>query len=617
MNDAPIGRTDEGPTNLNPVGALESVLSTARFIARPSRLPDYEAENRALLVLAQHMADSPATTLQKLVEVALEVCGADSAGVNLVLKESGDFYWAAIAGAWKPHIGGSNPRDFGPSAVVLDRKSPQLFTHPERYYLYLSPISPPIAEALLTPLYVEGNAVGTVWVVTHNEAHKFDAEDQRLIEHLSCVAAAAYPVVTALHAQKEQSQSLRDVNEALLVSAVRQHELTEQMQKAEAVQHESEQRRNRELLRALDAEHALAEMLQRSLLPQGVPEIPGVAIGVRYAPARGEAKVAGDWYDVLELPRSEIGIVMGDVAGKGVRAASVMGRLRAGLHAYALEGHSPGETLERLNRFIDPGEMATLVYLTFDPATGRVRYSNAGHLPPLVIAPDGTTAFLEGGRAAPLGSNPAKRYPEAETVVFETSTILLYTDGLVEDKGSSIDDGLMDLARLASRHGNGEVESLLDYIMRGRLSQKAPSDDVALLALQATPLAAAHFKLSLPATARSVPVLRHTLQRWLKTEEPAAAEVFAILVAAGEAVTNAIEHAYDAHDARFEVEGRRSEDAVTITIRDFGRWRPPRGVERGRGLNLMRSLVDHVEIERGQGGTTVELRHRLYRGKPS
>ena len=179
--------------NTDTSASLESVLSTDELNARPSRPPNYEIESRALRAIAQHMADSPQTTLQKLVEVALEICQAGSAGVSLLSKKSGDFYWLAIAGAWKPHIGGGTPRDFGPCGVVLDRNAVQLFTRPERYFPYLASVSPPIAEALLAPFYVEGKAVGTVWVIAHDPARRFDAEDMRLIEGLGQVRRGRLP----------------------------------------------------------------------------------------------------------------------------------------------------------------------------------------------------------------------------------------------------------------------------------------------------------------------------------------------------------------------------------------------------------------------------------------
>jgi len=222
--------------------SLQSVLSTDELNLRPSRAPDYAMENRALLAIAQHMADSPRTLLQKLAETGLEICRAGSAGVSLLSEDSGDFYWPAVAGAWNPHIGGGTPRNFGPCGVVLDRNAMQLFTRPERYYPYLVPLSPPVEEALLTPFYVQGKAVGTVWIVTHDVDRKFDLEDLRLIESIGRFAAAAYPLSLALDRQEMQSHALRDVNEKLVIFSVRQHELTEQAQKAEAALREVEER---------------------------------------------------------------------------------------------------------------------------------------------------------------------------------------------------------------------------------------------------------------------------------------------------------------------------------------------------------------------------------------
>lgn len=233
---------NEPSTTAEMTASLESILVTDELSRRPSRPPDFETENRALLSIAQHMADSPRSTLQKLAEIALEICRADSAGVSLVSKKNGDFYWPAVAGAWKPHIGGGTPRSFGPCGVVLDRDSMQLFRHPERFYPYLAPIAPPVTEALLTPFYVAGKAVGTVWVVAHSSDRKFDAEDLRLIESLGRFAAAVYPLQAALDMEEHQSQSLRDVNERLIVSSVRQHELTEKAQEAEKSLRESEER---------------------------------------------------------------------------------------------------------------------------------------------------------------------------------------------------------------------------------------------------------------------------------------------------------------------------------------------------------------------------------------
>ena len=241
--------------------SLESVLNTRELSQRPARPPDYEGENRALLAIAQQMADSPRTTLQKLVDVAMEICRAGSAGVSRLSEENGDFYWAAIAGAWKPRIGSPTPRDFGPRVVVFDRKAAQLFTHPERYDPYLAQVSPPIAEALLTPYYVAGKAAGILWVIAHDAARGFDAEDVRVLASLARFAAAAHPLCAAPDARTQQPQSLLDINEALLVSAVRQHDLTEQALAAEAKTRESEHRLALDLAASHDEVRALAANL--------------------------------------------------------------------------------------------------------------------------------------------------------------------------------------------------------------------------------------------------------------------------------------------------------------------------------------------------------------------
>ncbi|HEY1358544.1 MAG TPA: PAS domain S-box protein, partial [Thermoleophilaceae bacterium] len=138
-----------------------------------------------------------------------------------------------------------------------------------------------------------------------------------------------------------------------------------------------------------EREHRIAETLQRSLLPERLPQLPGLGVAARYRPAAAEAEVGGDWYDVIPIPGGRVGLVMGDVAGKGLGAASMVGRLRSALRAYALEGHAPSRVLEQLNRLVwaeaDESQMATLIYVVVDPGEGEIRWVNAGHLPPLLL----------------------------------------------------------------------------------------------------------------------------------------------------------------------------------------------------------------------------------------
>lgn len=180
--------------------SLESILCTDELQRRPSRPPDYEQENRALVALAQALADSPRTILQTLAETILEVFQAHSAGISLLTTHDGGqrFYWPAIAGLWKQHVGGGTPRNFGPCGDVLDRNVPLMFRHFERRYTYFQPVKPLVEECLLVPFQVQGKAVGTIWAIAHDDSLKFDAEDLRQLESFGRFASAAYEVAATL-----------------------------------------------------------------------------------------------------------------------------------------------------------------------------------------------------------------------------------------------------------------------------------------------------------------------------------------------------------------------------------------------------------------------------------
>ena len=187
-----------------PASPLESILCTEELRHRPWRPPDHPKENSALVALVSALADSPHTILQTLADKVLEVLHADSAGLSLLTKDEKRFYWAAIAGAWRPHLGGGTPRDFGPCGDVLDHNIPMLFTHWERRYPYLSMAIPLADEGLLVPFYVNGKAVGTIWAVAHDNRRRFDAEDLRLLERMSRFASAAYQTVASIENLKLQ-----------------------------------------------------------------------------------------------------------------------------------------------------------------------------------------------------------------------------------------------------------------------------------------------------------------------------------------------------------------------------------------------------------------------------
>jgi PAS domain S-box-containing protein len=198
--------------------ALKSVVSTAELNRRPSRLPDHAAENRALIALAQEMAASPGGILQRLADTALTLCRAHSAGLSLL--EDGDqkknFHWRAIAGQWASHLNGGTPREFGPCGTVLDHNCPLVFSHPERDFPYFGEVTPLLEEGLLIPFYINGEAVGTIWVVAHDESRRFDAEDLRVMINLGTFAAAAYQTFLSLNATQQIASIVESSDDAIV-----------------------------------------------------------------------------------------------------------------------------------------------------------------------------------------------------------------------------------------------------------------------------------------------------------------------------------------------------------------------------------------------------------------
>jgi PAS domain S-box-containing protein len=236
---------------------------------------------------------------------------------------------------------------------------------------------------------------------------------------------------------------------------------------------------------ALAGERRAMEALQRSLLPGRLPDLPGVQAAARYLPGGPQVPVGGDWYDLFALPDRRVGLVMGDVAGRGVTAASVMSQTRAALRAYAVEGAPPGVVVHRLDELIchlELGDLTTLAYAVLDPASRVVSYASAGHLPPLVVAPGRAPILLTGARRAPLGAGVGG----AEQALAELppdGTLLLYTDGLVERRGRSLEEGIERLAVVAGAWDGHDLGVLCDAIMAGAERESERPDDVALLAV--------------------------------------------------------------------------------------------------------------------------------------
>jgi anti-sigma regulatory factor (Ser/Thr protein kinase)/uncharacterized protein YigA (DUF484 family) len=363
----------------------------------------------------------------------------------------------------------------------------------------------------------------------------------------------------------------------------------------------------------LFVQHRIAETLQRRLLPTELPEIPNVGFAARYIPAAEASTVGGDWYDVFQLRDGRVAIAVGDVAGHGVWAASLMGELRTALRVYAMETPRPSLVLSKLSRFVSERgleSMATCSYAILDLDRAAITVASAGHPPPLLITADGTR-FIEQSAGPPLGGRMHFAYEEADFRVEPAEILMLYTDGLIERRGELLSDGL---ARLAAVAGEAPLEAdlLCDRVLEALVANG--DDDVAALAIQNLAPVNGRLELRLNARAEQLVVVRRALKRWLRNEVVTPGDVQATILAASEACANAIEHAYGPRDAVFELRAQRYADTIEVTVRDFGTWRDPRGENRGRGMQLMRAAMDEVEITPSDRGTTVRLIRHL--GRP-
>ncbi len=218
-----------------------------------------------------------------------------------------------------------------------------------------------------------------------------------------------------------------------------------------------------------EEEHRIAVELQRGLIPKRLPEVSGIALAASYDVAGSSAQVGGDWYDAFAMPDGRLGIVVGDVTGRGIRAASSMGQLRTLTRAFALaqgDPRDPGEALTLLNRHqLEGGDehLFTIVYAIIDPgAEARSRGPNGGHPPPLLRTADGTCRYLEGGNGLMGVEDQAYETHEAQTAAHDT--VVLYTDGLIERRGESLDVGLDRLAAAASS-GPEDPRRMCDHIL--------------------------------------------------------------------------------------------------------------------------------------------------------
>ncbi|HLI55419.1 MAG TPA: SpoIIE family protein phosphatase [Actinomycetota bacterium] len=395
--------------------------------------------------------------------------------------------------------------------------------------------------------------------------------------------------------------------------------------------------------RAMRQSKEIAEALQRALLPEQLAEIPGLDLAARYLPGSAGLEVGGDWYDVIPAASGAVCLAIGDVVGRGLRAAATMGQLRTALRAYALQESSPGQVIERLEslvKWLPEASMTTLVFAVYEPDAGILTYSCAGHPPPLVIDADGHAFYLQEGRGTPLGVQQGG-IAEGAAVLEPGSVLIFYTDGLIERPGAGLDDGMDLLAEVARQAAPRGPDAVCEAVTEALIGDSPSNDDVALLVVSFAPMHSHRFHLSLAADPQRLRTLRQSLTRWLTYAGATAGECQDIVLAVSEAATNSIIHAYAGEDGVIEVEAvldparaevvdegqaasefdarydggaARGAPTVTVTIQDRGDWRFLQTPGGGRGLSLMQALVDECTVVAGPRGTEVRLRRGL--GRP-
>jgi anti-sigma regulatory factor (Ser/Thr protein kinase) len=359
-----------------------------------------------------------------------------------------------------------------------------------------------------------------------------------------------------------------------------------------------------------ERERSVAVQLQQALLGR-IDQVAGVHAATAYRPATAGLQVGGDWYDAIRLPDERIGLVIGDVVGHGLVAATVMGQLRSAVRALALSVDDPAELIGRLEVFgeqLPEARYTTLVYAILDPRTGRLDYSVAGHPPPFVLRLDGRGEFLDQGRGSPVGTRTQQPRATASTVLLPGNTLLLYTDGLIERRGEPVTTGVDRLGMVAQQFWlRTDEPGFAGDLVAAMLQDVDQPDDVAVLGIC---MAASTFRYRLPADARTLRDARSHLRVWLEGHSNATAEdVDRTLLAVGEVCANAVEHAYHGEGAGIvQIRVVAGPTSLAVQVCDKGRWRPrPAPGHRGRGLRLVRAVAERVDVLAEAGGTTVRL----------
>ncbi len=351
--------------------------------------------------------------------------------------------------------------------------------------------------------------------------------------------------------------------------------------------------------------------LQRSLLPAS--RLPA-GCAVRYEPAVVPLEIGGDFYDVIPVGENRIGIVVGDCVGRGLPAAAVMGQLRASTRALLLTGAEPARLLEQLDsvaEFIPDAFCATVFVAIADLDAQTLDYSSAGHVPPVFATGSTRAELLTDGHSVPLAVHRDEPRPQAARPLAAGSTLLLYTDGLVERRDQSIDEQIDRVAEVVAETAALPVESVADEILRRLAPEAGYDDDVAIVVYRCPPSA---LLIDDDAVPRRLSDVRRRLAAWLRANDIGEPLANDIVLVVNEACSNCVEHAYRGQDpGRMRVEAEVRDGQIRTCVVDSGSWKTPPADPgtRGRGLFLMRTVSHGVDVRGTEDGTSVEMSFRL------
>jgi PAS domain S-box-containing protein len=544
---------------LVPDGEGLSIFATDITVERAADLDrrrELTRPEQARRVLAYSAALAEAVTVTDVTDVvATMVLGAfDAAGMLVSLAESGKLRLVGHSG-YNEHarelLDGQPIDSDSPVAQAMRTRRP-LFLPSREAYLSLYPRLLALVEAsekeawAFLPLTVSGRTLGSL-TISFAEPHEFAPEERSLLAS-----------VAGLLAQTLERARLRD------------------------------------------AERSLAAELQAQLLPRALPRPEGLVAAARYLPATEGMEVGGDWYEVLELPGQRVGVVIGDVQGHNVRAATVMGQLRNALRAYAAEGHEPIVVVQRTNRLmtdLDPTVFATCALMVVDPRAGSAQLVLAGHPPPLLRSADGSCGLLDGPVGLPLGVDPEEAYTAQTVALAPGDTLVLYTDGLVEDARRPFDVGLLAVTDILARTPVDDLERLADALVDCARGAEHRPDDIAVLVVRhdglpagcRPPMATMSVDRADPRAARTArDFIARQLTEWGIEELH---DTTVLLVS--EVVTNALRHT----GGRVEIELCRLAAGVRTEVSDETSAPPVQEEqdllsESGRGVPLMDALSD-------------------------